>query len=85
MSEAASSIIVGTAGLTLAFLVSLVLAVRGPALVHEHASRLRPIAVASVLARSLHFRFAAAQRRQQAASNAARPKFDSLRVPWSRK
>lgn len=41
--------------LTLAVLVSLVLAIQRPPLAPEHALRLRPIAVASVVAQFLHF------------------------------
>jgi hypothetical protein len=55
MSETVSSIILGTAGLTLAFLAALVVAMRSPVPAREHASRLRPIAIASVVAQSLHF------------------------------
>ena len=55
MSETASSVIVGTAGLTLAFLVSLVLAIQRPPLAREYALHLRSIAALSVAAQFLHF------------------------------
>jgi hypothetical protein len=55
MSDTTSGIIVGTAGLALAFLLSLVFALRGPVLSREHALRVRPIAAASTVAQSLHF------------------------------
>ena len=55
MNEVVLSIVLGTVGLTLAFVVSVAFALRTPAPNREHALRVRLIAVASIIAQTLHF------------------------------